>query len=138
MADCALIERFRDQESWQPHHPHTILIRNSGRHPIRSVTVTVPGLDGGIETESRELFYWVGDVPPDTTRTGPLDCDLHYHEAAPLMLGLSFELSRKRWLRQVDRRLRRRRQWPFWIVHGAYRLRERYGHPEVEPAGQAE
>ncbi|MFJ9634968.1 hypothetical protein ACIRU8_45485 [Streptomyces sp. NPDC101175] len=89
-------------------------------------------MDGGIETESGEAYYWVGDVPPDTTRTVPLDCDLHYHEPALMMFGLSFELNRKKWNRRADGRLRRQREWPGWIVRAAYRLWERCTRPEPE------
>lgn len=67
--DCEFIREFREREEWQPYHPHTLLVRNSGTHPVRSVTVHLPGMSSEITGESTEAYYWIGDVPPDTTRT---------------------------------------------------------------------
>ncbi|MGW1807198.1 hypothetical protein [Streptomyces sp. NPDC002078] len=136
--DCEFVQRFREREGWQPYHSHTLLIRNGGKHPVRSVTVRLPDVDGAIESESREAYYCVGDVPPDTTRTVPLDCDLHYHESNLAMFDLYFVLGRKRWYRRADGRLRRRRDWTGWAARAAYRLRERFARPELEPDGQPE
>lgn len=136
--DCEFTQKLRDQQGWQPYHPHTLLVRNGGKHPVREVTVRLLGVDGAIENESNEASYRVGDVPPDTTRTVPLDCDLHYQDTALTMFDLAFTLSRKRWYRRADGRLRRQRHWPGWIVRAAYRLRGRFARPEPEPGGPPE
>ncbi|MFE3522237.1 hypothetical protein ACFXOD_11685 [Streptomyces sp. NPDC059161] len=110
--DCEFVQELRAKDELEPHHAHTVVIRNGGMQPVYDVVLGIAGCAGGIETEQDYMLMSVGLVPPQETISRELPCWASHHESHQVPLDVHFtDVRGVRWHRGAGGRLRRHRKW---------------------------